>query len=89
MKAEIERIMDLQPLWDHRKTPEMDERGKLVRANGPNWLRDFAEELAGEIGIPVTDLLVEGRDGTGPKTEVPWFRFASKERSPSATTDWY
>jgi hypothetical protein len=89
MKDELERIMDLQTLWDHRKTPEMDERGKLVRHAGPDWLRSFADELATAMSIPVDDLLIEGRDGTGPKTEVPWFRFASRTRSPSATMDWY
>jgi len=49
----------------------------------------FGPEIAQRIGLPHDDLLVEGRDGTGPKTEVPWFRFGSKARSPSATTGWY
>lgn len=89
IKADIERILDLQPLWDSKKTPEMDERGKLVRHGGPNWLRSFGDELAEAAGLPIDDLLIEGRDGTGPKTEVPWFRFASKQRSPSATMNWY
>jgi hypothetical protein len=89
MKTELERIMDLQPLLDHRKTPEMDERGRLVRRKGPAWLRSFGPSLADAMGIEISDLLIEGRDGTGPKTEVPWFRFASRHRSPSATQDWY
>jgi hypothetical protein len=89
MRAELERIMDLQPHWSSRKTPEMDERGQLVRTAGPSWLRSFASELAHEVGIATDDLLIEGRDGTGLKTEVPWFRFASEQRSPSATTGWY
>lgn len=89
MKAQLERIMELQPQWSHRKTPEMDERGQLVRHTGPEWLRTFSETLADALGIPHSDLLIEGRDGTGPKTEVPWFRFASRQRSPSATMDWY
>ena len=41
------------------------------------------------MGIPLEDLLLEGRDGTGPKTEVPWFRFSSESHSPSATIGWY
>ena len=81
--------MELQPLWTHVKTPEMDERGKLVRHSGPDWLETFSERIAREVGIPPEDLLLEGRDGTGPKTEVPWFRFSSESHSPSATIGWY
>lgn len=89
MKASLEQILDLQPLWERKKTPAMDERGQLVRATCPSWLSGFAAELAQTMGVPLEELLIEGRDGTGLKTEVPWFRFASRERSPSATTDWY
>lgn len=67
----------------------MDLRGQLIRRTGPNWLRTFAIDLAASINIDIDDLIIEGRDGTGPKTEVPWFRFGSRQRSPSATTDWY
>jgi len=31
----------------------------------------------------------EGRDGTGPKSEVPWLRFYSEARSPKAHQGWY
>jgi hypothetical protein len=89
MKHEIERIMELQPLWSHKKTKEMDERGKLVRHAGPNWFRTFADEISAAADIGADDLLLEGRDGTGPKTEVPWFRFSSRTKSPSATVGWY
>jgi len=81
--------MELQPDWTHKNTPEMDERGRLVRHSGPAWLQTFAEKIANEIGITTDDLLLEGRDGTGQKTEVPWFRFSSNTKSPSATVGWY
>lgn len=89
MRDVLERVMELQPEWSSKKTPAMDERGQLVRHAGPDWLRGFAGELADAIGIPSDDLIIEGRDGTGPKTEVPWFRFGSESRSPSATMGWY
>ena len=89
MQQIMKRIMQLQPDWTHKNTPEMDERGRLVRHSGPAWLQTFAEKIASEIGIPTDDLLLEGRDGTGEKTEVPWFRFSSDAKSPSATVGWY
>lgn len=89
MRTELERIIELQPEWVAVKTPAMDERGILIRHSGPQWLRGFGDEIANAIGIDAEDLLIEGRDGTGMKTEVPWFRFGSKTRSPSATMDWY
>jgi len=89
MQQILKRVMELQPLWTHRKNPDMDERGKLVRHAGPDWLETFSERIAQEVRIPIEDLLLEGRDGTGPKTEVPWFRFSSEKQSPSATIGWY
>jgi hypothetical protein len=41
------------------------------------------------MGIDPSDLGLEGKDGSGSKTEIPWVRVYSKERSPSATTGWY
>lgn len=89
MQASLKRVMELQPNWTHKNTPEMVERGRLVRDSGPAWLRTFKEKIAGAIGIPSEDLRLEGRDGTGEKTEVPWFRFSSDAKSPSATVGWY
>ena len=89
MRQVLSRVMQLQPEWTSKNTPEMKERGQLVRHAGPDWLEAFGQELSREIGIPQDDLIIEGRDGTGPKTEVPWFRFGSKSRSPSATIGWY
>lgn len=89
MQANLKRVMELQPLWTHVKNTAMDERGKLVRHSGPDWLETFSEQIAREVGVPLEDLLLEGRDGTGPKTEVPWFRFSSESHSPSATIGWY
>lgn len=45
--------------------------------------------MANALGASVEDLGVEGRDGTGLKTEIPWVRVCAREQSPSATTGWY
>jgi hypothetical protein len=44
-------------------------------------------ELGNAIGVD--DFFAEGRDGTGRKTRVPWVRFGSRTRSPSATEGFY
>jgi hypothetical protein len=89
MREILERIMELQPNWTSIVTVEMEERGQLIRRSGPEWLREHTSALADAVGVPPNDLMIEGRDGTGPKTEVPWFRFGSRSRSPSATIGWY
>jgi len=55
----------------------------------PNWLKQYASAIASSIGIPVEDLVIEGRDGTGLKTKTPWVRIASRTRSPRATDGFY
>jgi hypothetical protein len=85
----LAEILDLQPDWSSENSEEMQVRGELVRHDGPDWLRGHAEALAEAVGISEEDLGFEGRDGTGRKTEVPWFRFYSASRSPSATIGWY
>jgi hypothetical protein len=89
VRQELERIIELQPHWSQENNAPMVERGALIRQEGPAWLRTFAPELASAIGTSIDDVFTEGRDGTGRKTEIPWFRFSSKFRSPSATMDWY
>jgi hypothetical protein len=89
MREELERVLALQADYSPSATPEMRERGRLVRDEAPAWLRDDESALSGAMGIPVADCLVEGRDGTGLKTRVAWFRFASSVRSPRATDGFY
>jgi hypothetical protein len=82
----FDRILALQSDWTAQNTPEMDERGQLTRNTGPNALSTLVTQLE---AVPVEDLEVEGRDGTGMKTRVPWIRIHSLSRSPSATAGWY
>lgn len=89
MRDELQRVLDLQAAWSRRNTPEIAERGRLVRHHATGRLNDNADDLSAGIGIPVADFLSEGRDGTGLKTRVPWTRFGSEERSPSATEGFY
>ena len=85
----FEEILELQDYWSSRNTDEMRRRGELIRKSGPDLLRAMTPQLSEALGPAGTDLVVEGRDGTGRKTEIPWIRFASKSRSPGAQDGWY
>ncbi|MDO9409693.1 MrcB family domain-containing protein [Patulibacter sp.] len=89
MQIELERVIQLQSSWSRTKTAEMDERGTLVRHGAAGWLRDRGGDLAAAVGLTLDDLLVEGRDGTGLYSRVPWVRFGSKAQTPSATDGFY
>ncbi len=81
--------MDLQPSWTPKNTAEMQTRGVTIRQELPSALRAHAAALARALGTTPAELGIEGRDGTGLKTEVPWVRVFGREQSPSATTGWY
>lgn len=89
MRTEALKVMALQPSWTDKNTPEMQERGTLIRSDIPAWLRSHQAELAQALGSSGSDLQIEGRDGTGRKTDIPWVRFCSESHSPSATEGWY
>ncbi|GAA0953605.1 MrcB family domain-containing protein [Actinocorallia libanotica] len=81
--------LDLQRFWTAKSTPKMERRGILVRNEIPAWIRERLGQLEAAVGIADEKLQVEGRDATGLKSEVPWARVYSEDRSPSATTGWY
>lgn len=85
----FKEILELQKHWSYRNTKEMQRRGELIRLHGPNFLKKFVPDLKALFGPGGSDLIVEGRDGTGRKTEIPWIRLASKMHSPSAQDGWY
>lgn len=89
MQTELQRVLELQTFWTSTRSEAMDERGRLVRSQIPDRLRDGQEHLATAIGIGPDDFFSEGRDGTGLKTRVPWSRFGSRQRSPNATDGFY
>lgn len=67
----------------------MQRRGDLVRNVIPNQLRELLPKLQKTMGPAGADLIIQGRDGTGPRSQIPWIRIASKSRSPNARTGWY
>lgn len=83
------RVMELQREWTHKNTPPMQERGLIIRNAIPLWLDQCSDRLKAAMGLPATHFNIEGRDGTGRKTRIPWVRFYSKAHSPRATEGWY
>ena len=89
MKALAEEVLSLQRDWSPLNTPKMQRRGVLVRHAIRDWLRDRLPELSKAVGAAGHDLDIEGRDGMGPKSEIPWVRIHSVSHSPSAHEGWY
>ena len=67
----------------------MNRRGVLIRGEIPSALRATVDHLAKAMGPSGDDLCFEGRDATGPKSEIPWVRMYSRSRSPNAREGWY
>jgi MrcB-like, N-terminal domain len=82
----LREVLALQPHWTSENTPEMERRGRIVRKFGPAAMRRVLEA---RLDPPPFDWSVQGGDGTGLKTRVPWIRVHSKTLSPSATEGWY
>jgi hypothetical protein len=89
IREEIDSVLALQGEYSSANTPAMARRGRLIRDEIPQSLALIAAPLAAATGLAAHDFLIEGRDGTGRKSEIPWVRFASAANSPSATTGWY
>lgn len=85
----LRKVAELQPKYSSDNTPEMEERGRLIRKELP---LAFRENLSG-FQVPMhpyeDELEIEGRDGIGKKTPAPWVRFYSNRLSPSATGGFY
>lgn len=67
----------------------MQRRGEIIRNEIPNFLRSSPATGPNNIEPFKGRLNVQGRDGTGKKTFVPWVRVHSPELSPSAQNGWY
>lgn len=80
MKTLIEKILFYQAFYSNTATDMMKRRGELIRHELPAALSSIAEE---------NGLEVEGRDGTGQKSKVPWVRIFHPELSPNARDGWY
>ncbi|MDN7490637.1 MULTISPECIES: MrcB family domain-containing protein [Burkholderia] len=89
MKSAIKRICELQPKYSSSNTPEMQERGNLIRSDLAQELRHRLPELSRAFDPLFDDLAVEGSDGIGRKTEAPWVRLYSKAMSPTPREGFY
>lgn len=87
VRDDIEEVLLLQTEFASTNTPSMKRRGELVRTVLADQVRDLLPGLAVEAAVD--DLRVQGRDGTGLKTEIPWLRVYSEARSERPTAGWY
>jgi len=89
MREILQEIVSLQKQYSSSNTPAMQQRGHLIRDVLPHELRTFAAPLRAAMGSEGEDAEAEGSDGTGQKAWVPWARWHSTSRSPSAQVGWY
>ncbi|WP_454916242.1 MrcB family domain-containing protein [Xanthobacter sediminis] len=89
MIEELRRICTLQRVYTSANTPEMEERGLLIRQAVPKALQTWRAERAAALGPFGDDMGIEGSDGIGRKTEAPWVRVFSQRMSPAATEGFY
>jgi hypothetical protein len=89
MKDIIKRISELQPHYSSSNTPEMKERGELIRGALVNEVRNLLPRLQLAFDQVIDDLGVEGSDGIGRKTEAPWVRLFSRAMSPNPRDGFY
>jgi hypothetical protein len=89
MRSLLLEVTALQKQFSVKATPAMQRRGHLVRREIPAALNGIHHRLAQALGVYGAALEVTGRDGIGSKTYVPWVRFHSHHKSPSAQQGWY
>jgi MrcB-like, N-terminal domain/Domain of unknown function (DUF3883) len=82
-------VCALQLKHSDSNTTAMMRRGAIIRDEIPRAILSDLDRIANRAGLPKSDVLVRGKDGTGRKSHIPWVRLASRERSPSPTLGWY
>ncbi len=85
----VKEICALQNHYSSENTEEMKRRGMLIRKEFSAYVKSNLPEINESMGLRYEDIAVEGKDGIGRKTDVPWVRFYSQSRSKSATDGWY
>ena len=85
----LKRVCDLQPLYSSDNTPEMQERGTLIRHDLVNELEARSDELSTALGQFGADIGFGASDGVGRKTQAPWIRFYSESMSPTPREGYY
>lgn len=89
IQQSIENVFPFQLKYSQSNTPEMQERGELIRNEIPQQLRSAVKSGKISNASLIRDFFIEGSDGKGNKNYVPWVRFASESLSPSARIGWY
>lgn len=89
IKDELQGVLDLQPRWTARRTPEMERRGEIIRVGLPSALLEHEPALQAAMAPFGQELAVQGKDQQGNYSEIPWTRLCSSIRSPNARTGWY
>ena len=89
LKNTFKQICNLQPSYDSTNTPEMQERGNLIRNVLVEEIRSRRNFLAPALGPYESEFLVSASDGIGRKTEAPWVRFCAESMSPRPTDGYY
>ena len=85
----LEKICHLQPYYSSTNTPEMKERGYLVRTELAGKLREIIPSLQQAFDPLFDDIAVDSSDGIGRKTEAPWVRLFSQTMSPNPREGFY
>tara|TARA_B100000965_G_scaffold175424_1_gene146289 strand:+ start:101 stop:1252 length:1152 start_codon:yes stop_codon:yes gene_type:complete len=91
----IQRTLELQPYWstysyqDRFNSPELTERGGLVKNIGPDRLIELInqKEIANKSSYKNWDS--NGSNGSGNIARVPWFRLFDTEYSSGAQDGFY
>lgn len=89
MRETIAEIVGLQAEYTASNTAPMRRRGELIRQRLPDEIRNQGSVLRASMGSFGADADVQGKDNMGQMSRIPWVRWFSRERSPSATTGWY
>ncbi|WP_189406812.1 DUF3578 domain-containing protein [Mesorhizobium sp. M1A.F.Ca.ET.072.01.1.1] len=89
MKEILQEVVTLQARYSASKTPDMERRGILIRRTLPAELSSRGAALTAALGKYGTDARSEGKDNQGQMSRIPWVRWFSESRSPSATSGWY
>lgn len=85
----LAQICALQPFYSSANTPQMAQRGHLVRTELVEALRERLSRLQSAFDPVFDDLAVGASDGIGRKTEAPWARVFSEAMSPNPRTGFY
>ena len=89
MKEALAKICALQPKYSSANTPEMQERGRLLRGDLVAELKSRLPSMQVGFDSLFDDLAVEASDGIGRKTEAPWVRIFSRTMSPNPREGFY